>query len=58
VPPACAALNTTLKAMKSDADRGEWRAARAANAARRRKRPSGAPKADRVPKWVHVVGKR
>ena len=59
VPPACAALNaSTFAAMKSDAGRGERRAARAANAARRRKRPSGAPKADRVPKWVHVVGER
>ena len=58
VPATCAALNATAvkppKIIESSEGRRARRAARLANAARRRKKPS-VPTKERVPKWVHVV---
>ena len=57
VPAACASLNaTTVKPPKIESSEGRRarRAARLANAARRRKKPP-VPTKERVPKWVHVV---
>ena len=57
VPPSCATLNATaVKPPKIETSEGRRarRAARLANAARRRKKPP-VPTKERVPKWVHVV---